>query len=89
MAYNTFYIIRDSEGTYVKAYDRIDMDKFFYEVSKCIAFSDCSDANVLAIFWKGHEIYYSGWKLKNRHEYRDLDAGGETIWVRDFPEWDH
>lgn len=87
---NTFIIIRASEETYVHVYnDSIDMDKFFYDVSKRIAFDDCSDETVIFICWRGHNIHYIGWQPNMRYEYVDADAGNKTIWVGDFPEWDH
>lgn len=89
MTYETCYIIQTSESTYVKTYDHIDMDKFFYEVSKHLAFADCSNERILFICWRGHEIQYAGWRPGMRYEYIDLDKNRETIWVGDFPEWDH
>jgi hypothetical protein len=86
---NTFIIVRNSEETYVSTYDdSIDMDKFFYEVSKRIAFSDCADETVLFICWRGHEIEYFGWQPNMRYEFIDLNDC-KVIWVGDFPEWDH
>ena len=85
---NTFIIVRNSEETYVLTYDAsIDMDKFFYAVSKRIAFSDCADETVLFICWRGHEIEYAGWQPNMRYEYKN--QRGKTIWVGNFPEWDH
>jgi hypothetical protein len=83
-----FYIYLDYEGNYaVKAYDKIDTDKFFYEVSKKIAFDDCTQEIVIDIFWKGSRIMYAGWQPGMKYEYKNLD--GDTIWVGYFPEWDH
>jgi hypothetical protein len=83
----TFYVVETNEETYVKAYEHIDMDKFFYEVSKHLAFADCSDERIITIYWKGNEIQYAGWQPNMRYEYKNRQ--NKTIWVGDFPEWDH
>ena len=68
-------------------YEKIDIDKFFYEISKRIAFDDCSGEEIIAIFWHGKEVQYVGWQPMMRYEYKNL--GGNTVWVGEFPEWDH
>ena len=84
---DTFFIVQVNGETYVQSYINIDMDKFFYKVSKVIAFSDCSDERILGIFYNGIEVHYAGWKPNMRYEFKDNN--GLTIWVGDFPEWDH
>lgn len=84
---NTFFVVKVNGEIYVHAYDDIDMDKFFYKVSKIIAFSDCADERILGIFYNGIEVNYAGWQPNMRYEYKD--ANGLTVWVGDFPEWDH
>ena len=82
------YIYRDSEGiAHSVNYEHIDKDKFFYEVSHRIAFDDCTDETVVAIFWEGKEVEYAGWQRGMKFEYKDTD--GNTIWVCHFPQWDH
>ena len=84
----SFYIYRDSEGiTHSVTYEHIDTDKFFYEISKRYAFDDCSGDDILEIFWRGKEVLYVGWQPNMRFEYKDLN--GKTVWVGNFPEWDH
>jgi hypothetical protein len=84
----SFYIYRDADGEiHNKTYNHIDTDKFFYEVSKMIAFDDCTDITVLSIVWKGKEVEYVGWQPCMKYEYKDLD--GNTVWVGYFEEWDH
>lgn len=65
----------------------MNMDRFFTQVSKRIAFDDCSNEEILAIFYKGKEIHYAGWQVGMRFEYRD--AEGNAVWAGDFPHWDH
>lgn len=87
-AISSSYLYRDSEGILInKFYPHIDTDKFFYEVSRRIAFSDCSNEEVLIIIWHGKEIEYAGWKPNMVYEYKDLD--GNTVWVGQFENWDH
>lgn len=82
------YLYRDHEGIVMSVfYPHIDTDKFFCEISKRIAFSDCSDEEILNIIWKGKEIEYAGWQPDMRFEYKDLD--GNTVWVGQFENWDH
>lgn len=82
------YLYRDNEGIVMSVfYPHIDTDKFFCEISRRIAFSDCSNEEILNIIWKGKEIKYAGWKPNMTFEYEDLD--GNTVWVGQFENWDH
>ena len=84
----SWYIYTDAEGTaHSETFGSIDMDIFFCKVSKRIAFDDLSNETVQKIYFRGKEVQYAGWKPGMRFEYQDLD--GNTIWVGDFPEWDH
>ena len=84
----SWYIYLDYEGVaHSVTHDGIDMDKFFYEVSKRIAFDDCTEEAVVKIYYRGKEVIYAGWQPGMIFEYKDLD--GNTIWVGDFPHWDH
>lgn len=84
----SFYIYSDVEGIIRNvSYDRIDTDKFFYEISKRIAFDDCSGETILSIFWRGIEVEYVGWQPCMKFEYKTLS--GNTVWVGQFEEWDH
>lgn len=62
-------------------------DDFFTEVSRSIAFGDCSGETVDKIYYKGKEIKYVGWQQGMKFEYKDLD--GNTVWVGVFEHWDH
>lgn len=84
----SWYIYTDYEGiAHSISFNNIDMDKFFYEVSRRIAFDDCTEETVRKIYYKGKEVFYVGWQPGMRFEYQDLV--GNTIWVGDFPNWDH
>ena len=63
------------------------MDKFFHDVSNIIAFDDCTNYTIISIVFDGKELEYAGWQPSMKYEYKDLD--GNTVWVGEFPEWDH
>jgi hypothetical protein len=84
----SWYIYTDCDGDahdIVYGYD--NTNGFFVDVSKRIAFDDCTDETVHKIFWKGKEVVYAGWQPGMRFEYKDLD--GNTVWVGQFEHWDH
>lgn len=84
----SWYIYTDAEGiAHSETYGTIDMDKFFYAVSKRIAFDDLSGETVQKIYFRGKEVEYAGWQPGMKYEYTDLK--GNTIWVGTFEEWDH
>ena len=84
----SWYIYTDYEGiAHCETYGSIDMDQFFYKVSKRIAFDDLNMETVQKIYFRGKEVEYAGWQPGMRFEYTTLD--GTTVWVGDFPEWDH
>ena len=84
----SWYIYTDDDGEpHCVTYGYEDSGKFFTDVSRKIAYSDCSGENVQKIYHKGKEIEYVGWQFGMRFEYQDLD--GETVWSGSFPEWDH
>ncbi len=84
----SWYIYTDSEGiAYSHAFSEISMDMFFHRVSKQIAFDDLDDTTVQKIYYRGKEVEYAGWQPGMRFEYTDLD--GKTVWVGEYPEWDH
>ena len=84
----SWYIYTDAEGiAHSETFGQITEDQFFTKVSKRIAFDDLSDETVQKIYYKGKEVEYAGWQPCMKYEYTDLD--GNTIWVGNFPEWDH
>ncbi len=86
--YSASYIYQTGEGIeYQKSFKQIGINKFFTEVSNIIAFGDCTDYTVTNICFDGKEIKYVGWQQGMKFEYKDLD--GNTVWVGNFPEWDH
>ena len=89
MKSKNFVIIRDNENkTYVMPYtDKTDRDVFFSTISKHYAFSDCSGEDIVSIFWNGELVQYVGWQPNMRFEYQDLND--KTVWVGEFPQWDH
>lgn len=85
---DSFYIYRDAEGiAHTATYKGSSTDKFFNDISYKLAFDDCSNEAIVAIFYQGKEVRYAGWQPGMKYEYKDLD--GNTVWVRDFPNWDH
>lgn len=87
MLTNTAIVIRSDEGIKIIAYEEVDTNAFFITVSKHIAFSDCSNEDIISIYFGGKEIKYAGWQQGMKFEYKDLD--GNTVWVGVFEHWDH
>ena len=84
----SWYIYTDSEGiAHIETFGKIDMDMFFHNVSKRIAFDDLADETVQKIYYRGKEVEYAGWQPGMKCEFTDLD--GNSVWVGYFPEWDH
>ena len=84
----SFYIYTDSVGiAHSVTYEKIDTDKFFYEISKRIAFDDLTNEEVTDIYWRGLKIEYAGWQPCMKFEFKDLN--GKTVWVGQFEQWDH
>lgn len=85
----SWYIYTDCDGyAHSETFNgEFDEDCFFTKVSKKICFDDLEDITVQKIYYKGKEVQYAGWQPGMRFEYKDLD--GNTIWVGDFPHWDH
>lgn len=84
----SFYVYRDGEEiTHSVTYRYDETDEFFTAISRLYAFSDCSNNEIIEIYWHGIRVEYAGWQPNMRFEYKDLN--GETVWVREFPHWDH
>lgn len=84
----SWYIYTDCDGDahdVVYGYD--NTNAFFTDVSKRIAFDDCSGETVHKIFYKGKEVEYVGWRPHMVFEYKDLD--GNVVWNGKFEHWDH
>ena len=84
----SWYIYTDNEGVaHSQTFGPIDIDKFFTAVSKRICFDDLTDETVQKIYYQGKEVEYAGWQPCMKYEYKDLE--GNTVWLGNFPEWDH
>jgi hypothetical protein len=84
----SWYIYTNAEGIAdSETFGQITEDQFFTKVSKRIAFDDIDDITVQKIYFRGKEVEYAGWQPGMKYEYKDLN--GNTIWVGEFPEWDH
>lgn len=82
------YLYLDGEGIIMSVfYPHIDTDKFFCEISRRIAFSDCSNEEVINIVWRGKEVEYIGWLPNMEFAYKDHD--GNIVWRGQFENWDH
>lgn len=81
--------IRYEDGYYASIEDvsELSMDEIFCKVAKMIAFSDCSDVEVIDIVIDGQEYYYAGWRPGM--EYTFVDENNTEVWTNSFPEWDH
>ena len=85
----SWYIYTDSDGeAHSETFSGEFGDGYFFtKVSKKICFDDLSGETVQKIYHKGKQVYYAGWQPCMKYEYKDLD--GNTVWVGEFPEWDH
>ena len=85
----SWFIYADSKGNaYSKTFNGDICDDFFFTtVSRKIAFDDIDNETVQKIYHKGKEVEYVGWQPGMKIEFQDLD--GNTVWVGEFPEWDH
>lgn len=81
--------IRYEDGfhAHIKDLSELSMNEIFRKISKMIAFSDCTDIEIIDIVIDGKEYYYAGWRPGM--EYTFLDKEGKQIWSEYFPEWDH
>ena len=70
-----------------KVYTREESEKMMRNVSKTIAFSDCSDERVTKIVYRGRELTYAGWQPGMVYEF--IDSNGVVMWSAAFPEYDH
>ena len=85
----SYYVIEDEDGIVrVVGYHSDDSaDKFFTDVSRTLAFDDCTNETVLDIIWKGEEVHYAGWQPGMIYEFHN--SQNEIIWSGSFSNWDH
>ena len=81
-----YWFISEIEGDeYVHYFD--SHEELMNAVVQAIAFSDCSDEDVLDISSGGNIIYYVGWQPGMHYVFKNLD--GEVVWDDYYPEYDH
>ena len=84
----TSYVVRSGDGFYiVSPNDSNEIDAWFAELAHTLAFSDCSDEEVILIIYEGKEIHYVGWQPDMIYKF--ADEAGNIIWSNSFPQWDH
>ena len=64
-----------------------NIDKFFYAVSRVIAFQDCNDIVIYGILIDDKLIHYTGWQPDCVFTYADED--GNIVYENQYPQFDH
>lgn len=84
-----YFVTEQDDGeTWVKGFSNaVSSGEFFWNVTRAICFSDCSNDRVSEIVWHGVHLWYGGW-LPGMH-YQYFDEDDHLIWEDWFPEWDH
>lgn len=87
---DTFFVVQAADGSLlVEAFVKdCSMYRFFTAVSKVLAFSDCSNADVVTIVYRGIEYVYEGWKPGELFTYHAAHDAS-VRWENDYPEFDH
>lgn len=84
----TSYVVRSEDEFYIVSPDESKgIDAWFAELARTLAFSDCSDEEVILIIYEGKELHYVGWQPNMLYEF--ADEAGNIIWSNSFPQWDH
>ena len=83
---NTYYVVRSNDSIYTITPSK-GINQWFAELAHTLAFSDCSDEEVILIIYEGKEIHYVGWQPDMLYEF--ADETGNIIWSNSFPQWDH
>ena len=83
---NTYYVVRSNDSIYTVTPSK-GINQWFAELVHTLAFSDCSDEEVILIIYEGKEIHYVGWQPDMLYEF--ADEAGNIIWSNSFPQWDH
>lgn len=84
----TSYVVRSGDEFYIVSPDESKgIDAWFTELAHALAFSDCSDEEVILIIYEGKEIHYVGWQPDMLYTF--ADEAGNIIWSNSFPQWDH
>ena len=90
MSADTFFVLKAADGSQlVDAFARdCTMYRFFTAVSRALAFSDCTNADVEKIVYQGIEYVYEGWKPGELYTYHAVNDAS-VRWENDYPEFDH
>lgn len=90
MSADTFFVLQAADGSQlVDAFARdCTMYRFFTAVSRALAFSDCTNADVVKIVYHGVEYVYEGWKPGEVFTYHAANDAS-VRWENDYPEFDH
>lgn len=81
--YETEY---DDGEKYITFFD--SKDELFYELAKIYAFDDLDTGmKVTRIYCENKPCYYTGWQSDMVIEF--VNDEERTIWIGQFPEWDH
>ena len=84
----TSYVVRSGDEFYiVSPKDSNEINSWFAELARILAFSDCSKEEIILIIYEGKEIHYVGWQPDMLYEF--ADEAGNIIWSNSFPQWDH
>ena len=83
---NTYYVVRSNDSIYTVTPSK-GINQWFTELAHTLAFSDCSDEEVILIIYEGKEIHYVGWQPDMLYEF--ADETGNIIWSNSFLQWDH
>ena len=83
---NTYYMVKINDNIYTVTPSK-GINQWFAELAHTLAFSDCSDEEVILIIYEGKEIHYVGWQPDMLYEF--ADEAGNIIWSNSFPQWDH
>ena len=84
----TSYVVQSEDGFYiVSPNDSKGINAWFAELAHTLAFSDCSDEEVVLIIYEGKELHYVGWQPNMLYEFADEE--GNIVWSNSFPQWDH
>ena len=83
---NTYYVVKSNDSIYIITPSK-GINQWFTELAHTLAFSDCSDEEVILIIYEGKEIHYVGWQPDMLYEF--ADEVGNIIWSNSFPQWDH
>ncbi len=86
MAKNYFVSEFNGKKTVHTFPDDVPMSDFFRNVTKAIAYSDCTEEDITEIVFQDESFEYLGWQPGMVYQYNGC-AG--SSWEGCFPEWDH